>query len=140
MADLDEEKLLIKIDQMESYLSELEDVLPETYENYKKVEKRRSTERLLQLAIQTVIDICSIVVSGLDLGLPSEENDLFDKLADERVISEDTKNTLYEMRGFRNILVHEYATVDNQLVFETAQEGTEDFRKFASEIKDRLKN
>lgn len=140
MADLDEEKLLIKIDQMESYLSELEEVLPETYENYKKVEKRRSTERLLQLAIQTVIDICNIVVSGLDLGLPSEENDLFDKLADEGVISEDTKNNLYEMRGFRNILVHEYATVDNQLVFETAQESTEDFRKFASEIKDKLKN
>lgn len=140
MADLDEEKLLIKIDQMESYLSELEEVLPETYENYKNIEKRRSTERLLQLAIQTVIDICNLVVSGMDLGLPSEENDLFEKLAAERVISKDTKSTLYEMRGFRNILVHEYATVDNQLVFETAQERTEDLRKFASEIKDRLKS
>jgi len=140
MSDLDEEKILIKIDQMKGYLTELEKVLPETYEDYKTIEKRRSTERLLQLSIEAVIDICNLVVSGLDLGLPSKESDLFDKLANEGIISEETKNTLYEMRGFRNILVHEYATVDNQLVFETAQDSTEDFRKFTSEIKYRLKN
>ncbi|MCF7875979.1 DUF86 domain-containing protein [Candidatus Bipolaricaulota bacterium] len=140
MADLDEEKILIKIDQLEGYLSELEEVLPETYEDYKTIEKRRSTERLLQLAIEAVIDTCNLVVSGLDLGLPSEENDLFDKLAEEGIISEDTKNILYEMRGFRNILVHEYATVDNGLVFEAAQENIWDFRKFTAEIKDGLKS
>lgn len=140
MSELDEEKILIKIDQMKGYLTELEKVLPETYEDYKTIEKRRSTERLLQLSIEAVIDICNLVVSGLDLGLPSEESDLFDKLANEGIISEETKNTLYEMRGFRNILVHEYATVDNELVFETAQDSTEDFRKFTSEIKDKLKN
>jgi len=73
MSDLDEEKILIKIDQMKGYLTELEKVLPETYEDYKTIEKRRSTERLLQLSIEAVIDICNLVVSGLDLGLPSEE-------------------------------------------------------------------
>lgn len=57
MSELDEEKILIKIDQMKGYLTELEKVLPENYEDYKTIEKRRSTERLLQLSIEAVIDI-----------------------------------------------------------------------------------
>lgn len=106
MAKLDEEKVLIKIDQMEGYLAELEGVLPERYQEYQRTEKKRSTERLLQLTIEAAIDICNLMVSGLDLGLPAEENDLFDKLAEKGVITEKMKEKLYRMRGFRNILVH----------------------------------
>ncbi|MBS3793229.1 DUF86 domain-containing protein [Candidatus Bipolaricaulota bacterium] len=140
MGNLDEEKILIKLDQMDGYLSELRQILPDNYEDYETIEKRRSTERLLQLAIETVIDLCNLVVSGLDLGLPAEENDLFNKLAEEQIITERTKDTLYEMRGFRNILVHEYASVDNRLVYETAKGKVEDFRRFAGEIKELLKD
>lgn len=139
MAELDEEKILIKIDQMEGYLSELKGVLPETYDDYRSIEKRRSTERLLQLAIETVIDICNLVVSGLDLGLPSEENDLFDKLAEKGVVTAEMKKKLYEMRGFRNILVHEYASVDDRLVYQTASENVEDFQEFSLQIRNCLK-
>lgn len=40
MAKLDEEKVLIKIDQMEGYLAELEGVLPERYQEYQGTEKK----------------------------------------------------------------------------------------------------
>lgn len=138
MVKLDEEKVLIKIDQMEGYLTELKGVLPEKYESYEETEKRRSTERLLQLTIETVIDICNLMVSGLGLGLPAEENDLFDKLTEEGVITEKMKEKLYRMRGFRNILVHEYASIDDQLVFQTAKENREDFQEFSQQIRDSL--
>jgi uncharacterized protein YutE (UPF0331/DUF86 family) len=140
MTELNEEKVLIKLDQMKGYLSELEEILPESYENYGSIEKRRSTERLLQLTIETVIDICNLVVTGLELGLPSEENDLFDKLAAENVITEEMKDVLYEIRGFRNILVHEYASVDNKLVYEIASQNSDDFREFSRQIRKELKS
>jgi len=139
MGNLDEEKILIKLDQMEGYLSELRQILPNNYEDYETIEKRRSTERLLQLAIESVIDVCNLVVAGLDLGLPAEENDLFKKLEKEQIITERTRDTLYEMRSFRNILVHEYASVDNRLVYEMAKGEVENFRRFAGEIKELLK-
>lgn len=139
MAKLDEEKVLIKIDQMEGYLAELEGVLPERYQEYQGTEKKRSTERLLQLTIEAAIDICNLIVSGLDLGLPAEENDLFDKLAEKGVITEKMMEKLYRMRGFRNILVHEYASIDDQLVFQIAKENREDFRQFSRQIRDCLK-
>ena len=68
---LDKERLLAKIDELEGYLGELEQVKPTSFEEYRKVEKKRSCERLLQLSIECMIDICALVVTGLRLGLPS---------------------------------------------------------------------
>ena len=140
MAEIDQEKTLIKLDQLESYLAELKRVVPGSYAEYQTIEKRRSTERLLQLSIEAVLDTCNLIVSELDLGLPSGEADLFDKLAQKGIITEEMKRKLYEMRGFRNILVHEYASVDDRLVYETAKEKLGDFRNFADQIKGALQS
>jgi len=51
------------------------------------------------------------------LGLPGEENDLLDKLHRAGVISERMRNKLRKMKRLRNILVHEYARVDDRLVY-----------------------
>ena len=41
---------------------------------------------------------------------------------------------LQEMKGFRNALIHEYAKVDDEIVFETATTKLEDFLRFKKEI------
>ena len=77
---LDKERILGKIDDLDSYLDELKQVVPANFEEYQKIEKKRSCERLLQLCIECAVDVCKLFVSGLKLGLPSEENDLFIKM------------------------------------------------------------
>jgi uncharacterized protein YutE (UPF0331/DUF86 family) len=72
--------VLAKIDELGGYLKELEEVKPASREEYKKIEKKRSCERLLQLSIECMIDICALMVTGLRLGLPSEEDDLFEMI------------------------------------------------------------
>jgi len=37
------------------------------------------------------------------------------------------------MRGFRNILIHEYAAIDDGLVFEAIKKRLDDFEKFKKE-------
>lgn len=133
---LDKDRILGKIDELDSYLSELTQIIPASFEEYQKIEKKRSCERLLQLCIECTIDICRLFVSGLRLGLPSEENDLFDKMQRNNIISEKMNSVLKEMRGFRNILVHEYAVVDDELVFGLIKKELEDFRGFKKEILD----
>jgi len=64
------------------------------------------------------------------LGLPAEEDDLFKKLLDARILSEEMGETLREMKGFRNILVHEYARVNDRLVYEAVRTKEEDFHSF----------
>lgn len=68
------------------------------------------------------------------LGLPSEEDDLFEKLAQAGIISRSLSETLQRMKGFRNILVHDYGRVDDHLVYEAVQSRLGDFEAFKREI------
>jgi len=112
----------------------LDEIKPSEYEEYKNsIEKRRSCERLLQISIETVIDTCNILLSNLKLGIPSDEDIIFEKLYSKKVISENMRNTLKNMKGFRNILVHKYGDVNDELAFENLSK-LDDFVKFKEEI------
>jgi uncharacterized protein YutE (UPF0331/DUF86 family) len=114
---LDKERIVTKIDELDSYLGELRQIAPVRYDEYQQIEKKRSCERLLQLCIECVIDVCKLIVVQLRLGLPSEENDLFAKLEDKGLLSHQVAEVVRQMRGFRNILIHEYAAIDDELVY-----------------------
>ena len=132
---IDKDRILSKIDEMDSYLEELEEVKPKDIEDYKNsINKKRACERLLQISIEAIIDICNIIVSNLKLGLPSDEEDLFNKLEKKKIISSKSAKILIDMKSFRNILVHKYGVVDDELVFEMIDERLGDFNSFKKEI------
>jgi len=131
---IDRDRILAKLDELNIVLRELRSVVPASFQEYLAVEKRRSCERLLQVSIEAVIDTCALLVTGLRLGLPADEDDLFEKLAGREVISCATADVLRRMKGMRNILVHEYGRVDNALVFETIDQHLGDFETFTREI------
>jgi uncharacterized protein YutE (UPF0331/DUF86 family) len=88
----------------------------------------------LQLAIEAATDICGLLVAGLRLGLPAEERDAFEKLGQAGVISPAITATLKRMRGFRNILVHEYTRVDDRIVYDAASARLGEFDAFIGEV------
>jgi len=108
--------------------------MPENYETYQKIEKKRACERLLQVSVESVLDICAQIVIELRLGLPSEEDDIFEKLEQAKVMSSVAKEKLKRMRGFRNILVHEYGHIDDRLVYGLLKNNMEDFDSIRKEI------
>ncbi|MBE0512623.1 DUF86 domain-containing protein [Candidatus Bathyarchaeota archaeon] len=131
---LDKNRILSKLDELDSYLSELESIMPKSYEEYvSSIEKKRSCERLIHILIECIIDVCALIVKGLRLGLPAEEEDLFEKLEKNKIISKEMTQKLKSMRGFRNILVHRYANIDDELVFENLR-TINDFEEFRKEI------
>jgi uncharacterized protein YutE (UPF0331/DUF86 family) len=132
---LDRDRILARLDELDGYLRELRQIAPGSFSEYiERVEKRRACERLLQISVECVIDISGLMVSGLRLGLPAEEDDLFEKLQQAKLISSDTAKMLRSMKGFRNILVHEYGGIDNAIVFGMATKRLRDFEVFKSEI------
>lgn len=136
---LDKNRILSKLDELNSYLVELEEVMPKNYGEYvNSIEKKRSCERLLHISVECVIDVCGLMVKGLRLGLPSGEEDLFERLERKKIISGRMKEKLKLMRGFRNVLVHRYGEVDDELVFENLK-SIEDFKDFSKEITSFLK-
>ncbi len=138
---IDRERILGKVAELDSYSSELRQILPKSFDDYvRSIEKRRACERLLQIVVEAVIDICAMLVQGLRLGLPAEEDDVFEKLARHGVLSQKMVETLRRMKGFRNILVHGYGRVDDHIVFDVAVNRLGDFEDFKQEVLKAIQN
>ena len=131
---VDRERILAKLDELAGHLGELRSIVPSGFDDYLAVEKRRACERLLQISIEAVIDTCALLVTGLRLGLPAEEDDLFERLARRGVVSAAMAETLRRMKGLRNLLVHDYGRIDDRLVFETVRTRLGDFDEFKEEV------
>jgi uncharacterized protein YutE (UPF0331/DUF86 family) len=137
---VDRERVLAKLDELHGYLRELRALRLETFEDFARPRTRRATERLLQIAIEAAIGVRHRLVTGMRLGLPSEEDDLFAKLEAARVLPPELLTTLRRMKGFRNILVHEYGRVDDRIVYEMATSRLLDFDVFQSAVRDALRH
>lgn len=132
---MDKERILSKIDELDSYLGELEKIKLSDFEEYKNsIKDKRACERLLQISIECVVDICNLIITGLKLGLPYDEEETFEKLEQNKIIPQELKKILVGMKGFRNILVHKYGNVNNEIVFEMFSDKLGDFDKFKDEI------
>ena len=129
------ERILAKLDELDLYMSELREIMPKSYEEYiNSIEKKRSCERLLHISIECVIDICALLAKEINAGIPSGEEDMFAKLEKKGAITTEMKDILKRMKGFRNVLVHRYEDVDDELVYENLNR-LDEFRKFENEIR-----
>lgn len=131
---VDRDRVLAKLDELDGYLGELRSVTPGRFEDYQRVETRRACERLIQISVEAVLDVCSLLVTGLRLGIPADEDDLFEKLSRRRVVPATTAETLRRMKGLRNLLVHEYGRISDAIIFETISERLDDFDAFTREV------
>lgn len=131
---VDRDRVLAKLDELDAYLHELRSIAPVRFEDYLAIEKRRACERLLQVCVEAVIDTCALLVTGLRLGLPAEEDDLVEKLARQGIISSTMAETLRRMKGLRNLLVHEYGRINDRIVFESVHGRLGDFDAFKGEV------
>lgn len=137
---VDKKRLLSLLDSLETYVQELEAGLPSSLSEYNKsLEKQRFCERTLQLLIEVCVDTANLLVKELKLGLPEEEETVFEKIKDKEIISEEMYEKLKEMKKFRNILIHRYKTIDNSIVYHHAAEERSDFTEFKKEILSFLK-
>lgn len=122
------------LDQLDEYYKELREILPKNFKNYQKTIIKRSNERITQLLIEICIDTSNFLFKELKLGLPEEEENVFEKLANNKVISESMSNKLKKMKRFRNILIHRYGQINDKTAYENVKKNSKDFIEFKKEI------
>ena len=93
--------------------------------------KRSAAERELQVCIEICLDIGHHLIAGSGLPRPAEYRDVFRILGEAGVISADLASRLETMASFRNRLVHGYAEVDPERVYDFLQHECADFDEFA---------
>ena len=102
------------------------------------VREARFVEHTLQLALQAALDAASHIVSDERLGEPSTNRELFDRLERAGWIEAPLADSLRNMAGFRNILVHGYDAVDLDIVRDVAEHRLDDLLQFSDCVRRRL--
>lgn len=100
---------------------------------------RGATERYLHLAIESVIDIGNGIISALQLRRPERYREIPTILAEAGIIPNDFAEEIARMIGFRNLLVHDYATVNWALEHEFLRTRIPDFETYMKHIPEWLK-
>jgi uncharacterized protein YutE (UPF0331/DUF86 family) len=102
------------------------------------VKERRFIEHTLQLAIQACLDAASHVVSDDRLGEPSTNQELFRLLAAAGRISRELAESLRAAVGFRNVLVHGYAQVDDRITRDVVENHLDELLAFVRKLREPL--
>jgi uncharacterized protein YutE (UPF0331/DUF86 family)/predicted nucleotidyltransferase len=93
-------------------------------------------ERAMHRIIESMLDICRHLVSVYSLGFAESYGEYPQKLAKANKMPKNLAKETAKLAGLRNILVHRYLEIKNEILYETAKETTEKItNKFMKWIK-----
>lgn len=95
---------------------------------------RRAVERTLQIAVESCLDIGRRLIALEGFRFPEDNKDVFQVLAEEGVVPQELLPALLDMARFRNIVVHNYAKLDDARVYGILKKRLGDFDAFARAI------
>lgn len=124
-----------KIAEIQESLELIRENLPDSFEEFASLGLvKDGMYKRIEFCIENVFDICAIINSDLKLGIPRSDDDILEILVRNGIVDKELKAELKEMRGFRNIIVHRYAGIDDMLSYEFLSENLEDFDEFIEKI------
>lgn len=91
-------------------------------------------ERGIHICVECVLDIANIIISSLGLERPDSYRETILTLYKQGVISEQFAKQIVGMASFRNILVHDYTRVDEDIILDVLKNRLDDFAVFAQYI------
>ncbi|NOX60751.1 MAG: DUF86 domain-containing protein [Chloroflexi bacterium] len=108
-----------RLNKLEEYLQILDDLQRYSFDEFQaNPERYGSAERFLQLAIEAINDVGAHIVAGLELGPVDWYSDIPERLYEAKYIDRDLREVWVRMIGFRNVLVHDYLTIDRGVVYD----------------------
>lgn len=88
----------------------------------------------LQRACEAVLDLAMYIVSNRKLGLPQNKREAFKLLEENKIIDSKLCKSMQNMVGFRNIAVHDYKEIDEEILKEVIENNLIDLVNFARTI------
>lgn len=126
--------LISKLAIIEDYLKKLQDYFPVSLEQFNSDwGLQKIAERSLQVMIEVMIDIAERIVAQKGMLPQKTAAETLKKLRDWGIIQQD--DAYIKMIRFRNLVVHQYDSIDTEILYSIVQNNLEDFLAFISEIK-----
>lgn len=125
-----------KIKDIEKFLDELASIMPDSFDEYVEDYKTKAAcERYAEKIIEAIVDLAFIFIRDKKLKSPEDDQEAFEVLKNEQIISESLANKLKDAKSMRNYLAHKYGEVNDEIVFESLKKELEkDTREFINNI------
>ncbi len=118
-----------KIDEFIGYLKELDELLIfSDQEIFTDSGKLHIAERLLQLIVDTMLDINQHFIKEQNLKIPDDFQSTFYILGENNIFPTDFAIKIAPVVGLRNRIVHRYDSINKQLFIETLRKNASDFK------------
>ena len=101
---------------------------PENLQDYRKMDMIVLN---LQRACEAVLDLAMYIVSTRKLGLPQNKREAFILLEENKIINSEMSKNMQGMIGFRNIAVHDYKEIDEEILKDVIENHLTDLLDFA---------
>jgi uncharacterized protein YutE (UPF0331/DUF86 family) len=98
-----------------------------------------ATLHLLQLSVEHVTDICAHLLAGQDMAVVDDNRQLVLEAGRSQIMPYEFAQRIAGMTGFRNVLVHEYLSVDPLKVNDILHNRLDDFEEFKMYVYDYLR-
>lgn len=113
------ESISSRLSKFNEYVTELKTYRQRSLEQFTQDHVlHHATERCLQLAIESVLDIGSHLIAARGDREPRDYEEIVTVLAEVRVIPAELAERLRGVGKFRNLLVHEYVVLDLAQVYQ----------------------
>lgn len=132
---VDKNVIASRIEAIEKYLSRLSTCTQTSRQDFlANLNAQDIVEYNLFQIINHLIDMIQHIVVDEKLGFPESAYDGAAILHDKGIITERDSAVLRKMIGFRNIIGHDYVTLNKQMVYDVLINGPEDIRRIMSAI------
>lgn len=128
-----------RLQKLEEYIKILREYQAVPLEKFKQdIQIHSTVERHFELAIECILDVGNHIIAAQSLRSPEDYRDIITVLGEENIIPQDFAKPFAPVANFRNILAHEYITLDLDIVYQHLQTDLNDFVKFAKYISEYL--
>ncbi|MGI6790219.1 type VII toxin-antitoxin system HepT family RNase toxin [Aminivibrio sp.] len=130
----DRDMILAKVASIQRSLGRIRTVTSLDPESLENVDTKDIFLLNLQRGIQAALDLAAHVVASEGLGLPERARESFSLLKNAGIIDGETASKMEKMTGFRNIAVHDYQSLDPDILKSILVHRLKDLEDFYSAV------
>jgi len=91
-------------------------------------------ERNIQVCTEFIVDFSSYILSKLKVEVPDTYREIIRKVREEGIIDENLEKKLQGIVGLRNIIVHMYADIDAEIIYDNLDDIIQTLREAAAKL------
>lgn len=116
---------------IENCLNRINEEYENNANNLNDYTKQDSIVLNLQRACEACLDMAMYIVSTRKLGVPQVKREAFELLYKNNLIDKEMYINMKNMVGFRNIAIHDYKNIDDEVLIDILDNHLEELRAFA---------